>query len=652
MDAFGMGWKTLFRIFSRRSPRETCCAVRSSCRISAAALTEKAISLAKESEMSPNPTHQAFHIGLKICDLFQSSLKLLSVDSRHRRQPLVRFLKCIQLIGTWPGWPPFWPPGVAGPNSKLVPSGRTNLGPAPGAFTTGGGGGATGKCWAPPGTCKSGSLLRVLGEENGFSAACGDDAGNKMGSDLAGLTSLWTNGTLLNEPPFGIAAELAKPVANPPFGIGAGDPGPNPELCPNELGIGGGGGGATWDCKKLACCCCCPKISPNCCCWTVTTSINCLICPVRCEISSVIRFILKSCMDSANSEPEALGWGTLSPEMPLRGLSRLLGLSTSAALELVGLAGRTEELRLGLTGVLLAVLSSRSKPSSCRHCATKLASKFELSAKSKSWCQNAPSHNFRLKTTSSATMRIIYIILDINPADLFFTFFPLEPNVVVVRSKNFDLFDLQLANWSKKTTADFKHLQYLVQKKRPQLLSKFYFETKLCYQTSSTCTKQNKLRSSLKPLHWSFVKWSLSIKKRHWSFVNDHFPKKTALIICKWPHFLKSQRWSLWNDHAFWKCNLEHCEKVKHKNVCYQLLKLYGKYCTNGNWHSAKRMHLQSSHLSKMSHHDSFKCDTLVSIWCLANEVQTNSLNKRCRHCFFFRTANTDLPMLLIKLIL
>ena len=47
-------------------------------------------------------------------------------------------------------------------------------------------------------------------------------------------------------------------------------------------------------------------------------------------------------------------------------------------------------------------------------------------------------------------MRIIYIILDINPADLFFTFFPLEPNVVVVRSKNFDLFDLQLANWSKK----------------------------------------------------------------------------------------------------------------------------------------------------------------------------------------------------------
>lgn len=46
--------------------------------------------------------------------------------------------------------------------------------------------------------------------------------------------------------------------------------------------------------------------------------------------------------------------------MPLRGLSRLLGLSTSAALELVGLAGRTEELRLGLTGVLLAVLSSRS----------------------------------------------------------------------------------------------------------------------------------------------------------------------------------------------------------------------------------------------------------------------------------------------------
>ena len=125
-------------------------------------------------------------------------------------------------------------------------------------------------------------------------------------------------------------------------------------------------------------------------------------------------------------------------------------------------------------------------------------------------------------------------------------------------------------------------------------------------------------------------------KKRHWSFVNDHFPKKTALIICKWPHFLKSQRWSLWNDHAFWKCNLEHCEKVKHKNVCYQLLKLYGKYCTNGNWHSAKRMHLQSSHLSKMSHHDSFKCDTLVSIWCLANEVQTNSLNKTCRHCFFF----------------
>ena len=104
------------------------------------------------------------------------------------------------------------------------------------------------------------------------------------------------------------------------------------------------------------------------------------------------------------------------------------------------------------------------QPPSCRHCATKLASKFELSAKSKSWCQNAPSHNFRLKTKSSATMRIIYIILDINPADLFFTFFPLEPNVVVVTSKNFDLFDLQLANWSKKTTADFKHLQYLVQK--------------------------------------------------------------------------------------------------------------------------------------------------------------------------------------------
>lgn len=117
-------------------------------------------------------------------------------------------------------------------------------------------------------------------------------------------------------------------------------------------------------------------------------------------------------------------------------------------------------------------------------------------------------------------------------------------------------------------------------------------------------------------------KWSLS--------------KKTALIICKWPHFLKSQRWSLWNDHAFWKCNLDHCEKVKHKNVCYQLLKLYGKYCTNGNWQSAKRMHLQSLHLSKISHHDSFKCDTLVSIWCLANEVQTNSLNKRCRHCFSF----------------
>ena len=61
-------------------------------------------------------------------------------------------------------------------------------------------------------------------------------------------------------------------------------------------------------------------------------------------------------------------------------------------------------------------------------------------------------------------MRIIYIILDINPADFLFTFFPLEPNVVGARSKSFDLFDLQLANWSKKTTADFKHLQYLVKK--------------------------------------------------------------------------------------------------------------------------------------------------------------------------------------------
>ena len=47
-------------------------------------------------------------------------------------------------------------------------------------------------------------------------------------------------------------------------------------------------------------------------------------------------------------------------------------------------------------------------------------------------------------------MRIIYIILDINPADFLFTFFPLEPNVVGARSKNFDLFDLQLANGSKK----------------------------------------------------------------------------------------------------------------------------------------------------------------------------------------------------------
>ena len=97
----------------------------------------------------------------------------------------------------------------------------------------------------------------------------------------------------------------------------------------------------------------------------------------------------------------------------------------------------------------------------------------------------------------------------------------------------------------------------------------------------------------------------------------------STLIIVTWSRFLKMQSWSLRKGKT-------------PKNVCYQLLKLYGKYCTNGNWHSAKRMHLQSSHLSKMSHHDSFKCDTLVSIWCLANEVQTNSLNKRCRHCFSF----------------
>ena len=165
------------------------------------------------------------------------------------------------------------------------------------------------------------------------------------------------------------------------------------------------------------------------------------------------------------------------------------------------------------------------QPSSCRHCATKLASKFELSAKSKSWCQSAPTHNFRLKTTSSATMWIIYIILDINPADFLFTFFPLEPNVVGARSKSFDLFDLQLANWSKKNDRWLQTLTVFGQKKRPQLLSKFYFETKLCYQTSSTCTKQNKLRSSLKPLHWSFVKWSIS--------------KKNALIICKMITFQK-----------------------------------------------------------------------------------------------------------------
>ena len=129
-------------------------------------------------------------------------------------------------------------------------------------------------------------------------------------------------------------------------------------------------------------------------------------------------------------------------------------------------------------------------------------------------------------------VRIIYIILDINPADFLFTFFPLEPNVVGARSKSFDLFDLQLANWSKKTTADFKHLQYLV-KKTTSTAFKFYFETKLCYQTSSTCTKQNKLRSSLKPLHWSFVKWSISTKT-YWSFVKWSLSKKTALIICKW----------------------------------------------------------------------------------------------------------------------
>ena len=129
-------------------------------------------------------------------------------------------------------------------------------------------------------------------------------------------------------------------------------------------------------------------------------------------------------------------------------------------------------------------------------------------------------------------VRIIYIILDINPADFLFTFFPLEPNVVGARSKSFDLFDLQLANWSKKRPLT-SNTYSIWSKKRPQLLSNS--TSKQNSATKLAAHAPNKTNYGALWNHCTDHLWNDQFpQKTYWSFVKWSLSKKTALIICKW----------------------------------------------------------------------------------------------------------------------